>query len=290
MTMNYRIKKKIGKTLTYLAVLFVIIWTLLPIIWMFLSSLTTESELLNTGKIIPSTLSFDRYASILFPGTDVSGTDATIAFRYAIVNSCIVAGATTLISLIFGSLASYCFARMRFFGKKPLLYTVMFFQLLPPIAMIIPYYLTMSRLGMLDNVLTLIIINTNFVLAYVIWVLNGYFKTIPVELEEAARIDGCSWFQIYYKIIVPATTPGFVAVGILSFLMAWDEFLYALIFTKSPTSKTITVAISQFGTKYGIDYGMMMTAGVLATIIPLVLAMSFQKYIVTGLTAGSVKG
>ena len=120
--------------------------------------------------------------------------------------------------------------------------------------------------------------------------LNGYFKSVPFELEEAGRVDGCSWNQVFWKIIMPTALPGYVAVGVLAFLMAWDEFLYALIFTTSKTSKTLTVAVSEFGTKYGIDYGMMMTAGLLATVVPMVLALIFQRYIVGGLTAGAVKG
>ena len=143
---------------------------------------------------------------------------------------------------------------------------------------------------MLDHLGTLILINTNAVLAYVIWVLNGYFKSVPFELEEAGRVDGCSWSQVFWKIIMPTALPGYVAVGVLAFLMAWDEFLYALIFTTSETSKTLSVAVSEFGTKYGIDYGMMMTAGLLATVVPLILALIFQRYIVGGLTAGAVKG
>ena len=143
---------------------------------------------------------------------------------------------------------------------------------------------------MLDHLGTLILINTNAVLAYVIWVLNGYFKSVPFELEEAGRVDGCSWSQGFWKIIMPTALPGYVAVGVLAFLMAWDEFLYALIFTTSETSKTLPVAVSEFGTKYGIDYGMMMTAGLLATVVPLILALIFQRYIVGGLTAGAVKG
>ena len=145
-------------------------------------------------------------------------------------------------------------------------------------------------MGLLDHLGTLILINTNAVLAYVIWVLNGYFKSVPFELEEAGRVDGCSWNQVFWKIIMPTALPGYVAVGVLAFLMAWDEFLYALIFTTSKTSKTLTVAVSEFGTKYGIDYGMMMTAGLLATVVPMVLALIFQRYIVGGLTAGEVKG
>ena len=266
--MNRTVKRRIGRILLYLAVILLVLWTLLPIIWMFISSIISENELLSSDKILPTSITWERYKMLLW---DKNPTKQVEVFRMAIKNSCIVAGTTTVISLVFGAVASYAFARLRFRMKRPMLFGVMFFQLLPPIALVIPYY-------------------TNAVLAYVIWVLNGYFKSVPFELEEAGRVDGCSWNQVFWKIIMPTALPGYVAVGVLAFLMAWDEFLYALIFTTSKTSKTLTVAVSEFGTKYGIDYGMMMTAGLLATVVPMVLALIFQRYIVGGLTAGAVKG
>jgi len=280
-------KRKIGRMFLYAAVVLLVTWTLLPILWMFISSIITENELLSSDRILPTAVTFERYQSLLFDGAP--SKQVTI-FRAALLNSSIIAGATTLISLVMGAVASYAFARLRFKMKNPMLFGVMFFQLLPPIALVIPYYIMVSRMQMLDQLSTLVIINTNAVLAYVIWVLNGYFKSIPYELEEAGRVDGCSFNQVFWKIIMPTAVPGYVAVGVLSFLMAWDEFLYSLIFTSSEASKTLTVAVSEFGTKYGIDYGMMMTAGLLATVIPVVLALIFQRYIVSGLTQGSVKG
>ena len=285
--MNRMIKRRIGRILLYLAVALLLLWTLFPIIWMFISSIISENELLSSDKILPTLITWERYKTLLW---DQNPTKQVEVFRMAIKNSCIVAGVTTIISLVFGAVASYAFARLHFRMKRPMLFGVMFFQLLPPIALVIPYYIMISRMGLLDHLGTLILINTNAVLAYVIWVLNGYFKSVPFELEEAGRVDGCSWNQVFWKIIMPTALPGYVAVGVLAFLMAWDEFLYALIFTTSKTSKTLTVAVSEFGTKYGIDYGMMMTAGLLATVIPMVLALIFQRYIVGGLTAGAVKG
>ena len=223
---------------------------------MFISSIISENELLSSDKILPTSITWERYKMLLW---DKNPTKQVEVFRMAIKNSCIVAGTTTVISLVLGAVASYAFARLRFRMKKPMLFGVMFFQLLPPIALVIPYYIMISRMGLLDHLGTLILINTNAVLAYVIWVLNGYFKSVPFELEEAGRVDGCSWNQVFWKIIMPTALPG-------------------------------SVAVSEFGTKYGIDYGMMMTAGLLATVVPMVLALIFQRYIVGGLTAGAVKG
>lgn len=283
-----KVKKIVKRILLYGAVLLVVLWTVAPLLWMFISSIIPGREMLeSSGRILPSALTFERYATIFGVSGEASAQAAV--FRRAIFNSVIVAGTSTAISVLLGSLAAYAFSRLIFTGKKALLFLAMFFQLLPPIALLVPYYVIGSRAGMIDKLITLIIIDTNFILAYVIWVLNGYYKSIPVELEDAGRIDGCTWFGVYRRIIIPTAAPGFVAVGALSFLMAWDEFLYALVFTQSDSAKTIPVAVSEFSTKFGVDYGMMMTSGVVATIIPLCLALFFQKYIVSGLTSGAVK-
>lgn len=283
-----KVKKIVKRILLYGAVLLVVLWTVAPLLWMFISSIIPGREMLeSSGRILPSALTFERYATIFGVSGEASAQAAV--FRRAIFNSVMVAGTSTAISVLLGSLAAYAFSRLIFTGKKALLFLAMFFQLLPPIALLVPYYVIGSRAGMIDKLITLVIIDTNFILAYVIWVLNGYYKSIPVELEDAGRIDGCTWFGVYRRIIIPTAAPGFVAVGALSFLMAWDEFLYALVFTQSDSAKTIPVAVSEFSTKFGVDYGMMMTSGVVATIIPLCLALFFQKYIVSGLTSGAVK-
>ena len=283
-----KVKKKIKRVFLYAAVILVVVWTMAPLLWMFISSIIPGKEMLNSGtNLLPEQFTLERYATIFGAGGEAASQAAV--FRKSILNSFIVAGVSTLLSIVLGSLAAYAFSRLIFTGKKVLLFAAMFFQLLPPIALLVPYYVMGSRAGMLDKLITLIIIDTNFILAYVIWVMNGYYASIPRDLEDAGRIDGCTWFGVYRRIIVPAAAPGFVAVGALSFLMAWDEFLYALVFTQSDAAKTIPVAVSEFSTKYGVDYGMMMASGVVATIVPLCLALFFQRYIVSGLTSGAVK-
>ncbi len=283
-----KIKKTAATVLLYLAVIIVLLWTMGPLLWMAVSSIMPGREMLESGtRILPSAVTLERYAVIF--GIDGQATQQALVFRRSILNSVIVAGVSTLFSIVFGSVAAYAFSRLMFKGKKALLFVAMFFQLLPPISLLVPYYIMGSRTGMVGHIITLIIIDTNFILAYVIWVMNGYYKSIPRDLEEAGRIDGCTRFGVFWRIIVPTAAPGFVAVGALSFLMAWDEFLYALVFSQSDSAKTIPVAVSEFSTKYGVDYGMMMTSGVVATIIPLLLALFFQRYIVSGLTSGAVK-
>lgn len=289
-----RRKKLIKKVILYILVLLLVIYILLPLIWMVLSSISNTKDLLRTeGSLLPKHITLERYKAILSNGAyTINGVDMTATaqmFRSALVNSCIVAGTTTIISLMLGGIAGYSFAQMKFRLKTPLFFLVMFLQLLPPIALILPYYMMIRRLGVIDRLGTLIVVYSAFVVSYGIWIFYGYFKNVPKEMVSAALIDGCSYYKAFWKVVFPSALPGFVAVGALSFLLAWDEFLYALIFTNSDSSKTVPVAISEFGTRFGVDYGLMMTGGVLATLIPLLLAVIFQRYIVSGLTAGAVK-
>lgn len=286
-------KKKLKRAGIYIGASVLVIWSVLPVLWMFISSVTPSNEIIDASRLLPSRFTLDRYRMIFF-GAQIEGVNRnagmqSAVFRHALFNSTIVAVVTTAFSILIGSSASYAFARLRFRGKEFLRFSALFFQLLPPIALLVPYYIVVSRLGMLDKLETIVLVNVNFVLSYVIWVMQNFFKTIPADLENAARVDGCTWLQAYIRVALPNTLPGFVAVGALAFLMCWDEFLFALVFAQSDQAKMITVAVSEFGTKYGIDYGMMMTAGVIATIIPMLLVLIFQKYIVSGLTSGAVK-
>ena len=259
----------------YFAAIVVFLWTVLPLAWMFISSITPSVDLLVTkGKWISSHLTFSRYASI-FSSADASSAGAV--FFHSIKNSIFVSVLTMLFAILLGGIAAYAFARLNFKFKNVLLMSTMFFQLLPSITLVIPLYIIARNLSLIDKLPTLIILYMSFVLPYAIWVMNGYYRTIPPDLESAARIDGCTWFSAYWHIVLPLALPGLIAVGALSFLMCWDEFLFALVFTTSLGSKTMPVAISEFSTRFGMDYGMVSTAGCIATIFPLLLAVIFKN-------------
>ncbi len=293
--MNKKTKNLIKYILIYTAVLLLLVWTIAPVVWMFISSITPKLELLVDDPLaMPDNITFERYIEIFsaFEKALFGGRISTSAevFLNGLFNSIFVTVSTTVLALFFGGLAAYAFSRLKFKGKSPLLLAILFVQLLPSVTLIIPLYKIVQSLGMIDNLYTLIIVNLSAVIAYVVWVLNGYYSTIPPDLESAARIDGCSYFQAFLRIVFPLAKPGFVAVGALSFLMCWDEFLYALVFTNSQTSKTVTVALSEFSTKSGgIDYPMLMAGGCIASLIPLFLSLFFQRYIVMGLTSGGEK-
>jgi multiple sugar transport system permease protein len=144
--------------------------------------------------------------------------------------------------------------------------------------------------GLMDTYTALIMLYSTFTITYIVWVMNSYFKSLPKEIDEAALIDGAGRLRALFGVVLPLALPGLVAVGLLSFLTAWNEFLFALIFANSPDIKPIPVAVSEFSTQWGIDYGMMATGGVLASIPPVLLAVVFQRYLLQGLTSGAVKG
>jgi multiple sugar transport system permease protein len=160
--------------------------------------------------------------------------------------------------------------------------------MLPPIVIIISLFFIFSKLKLIDSVFGLILIYSSFIAPFVIWMMRAYFVTIPKDLEEAAMIDGCNRIGALFRIMLPLSVPGLVANGILSFLMAWEEFLFALILT-TRNAKTITVAIAEFTEKQYVDYGMMATGGVLGAIPPIIVTLIFGKYIISGLTSGAIK-
>ena len=262
---------------------------LAPFAWLVISSVSPSSELLASHPHWwPQTPTLTRYKAI-FSSTAGEG-DVAVNFRLAMVNSFIVASGTTAISLVVGTLGGYAFARLRFRFRRTSLFGFLAIYMLPPIALVIPLYLAMANLGLLDTKIGLVVTYCSIVTPFALWTMSNYFLAMPLELEEAARLDGCSRLGAMVRIMLPLARPGLFATAMFGFLLAWDEFLYALIFTSTTNAKTIPVAIAEFTGKYSSDFGLIAAGGVLASLPPLVLALLFQRYIVGGLSSGSVKG
>ena len=211
-------------------------------------------------------------------------------FSKSVLNSVIVATATTIVALGLGTPAAYAFARLEIPFKTVLLLFILGLTMLPTVSIIIPLFVIGQRLGLLNTRLYLIICYTTFTLPFVIWIMNGYFRTIPQEMEDAAKIDGCSTPALFLRIALPLAAPGLAATAIFTFLTAWDEFMLALIFTSTYASKTLPIAVSEFVGRFSIDWGLMNAGGLVATLPPLIVALLMQKYLIEGLTAGAVKG
>ncbi|CAM5489739.1 ABC transporter permease subunit [Leifsonia shinshuensis] len=278
---------KRNSILLHLAALVVALAVLLPFGWMVLASVTPQRVLISTPlQWIPDTLDWSRYELIFRGGADSVGA----TFRAALANTTIVAVGTVGISMIVGILGAYAFARLRFRFRQAVLILFLATYMLPQIALLIPLYLILNSLGLLDTVTGLIIVDCSLVVPFVLWILSNYFLTIPEELEEAARIDGTTRLGALFRVILPAARPGIFAALMFAFLLAWDEFMYALIFTSSNAAKTLPVAISEFAGRYTTDFGLVAAGGILAALPPIIVAMVFQRYVVSGMAAGAVKG
>jgi multiple sugar transport system permease protein len=270
-------------------VILVIIFVYLPVAWLIISSISTRAELLSTPiHWIPHNPTFQNYINILVPGSSTSEVAKT--FRITLGNSLLVASSVTIIALTLGSLASYALIRLRFPFRRSFLIGILGTRMIPEISLVIPLYLFANRVGLFNSPAILIITYLSFALPFAIWLMAAFFNTIPIELEDAARIDGCGRIGTLFRIIMPISAPGLISTGLFVFLTAWDEFFFALIMTSTVSAKTVPVAIAEFTGRYVVDVGGMMTGGVLAAIPPVILSLIFQRYIVSGLTAGAVKG
>jgi multiple sugar transport system permease protein len=271
----------------HLIAVLVIAVALLPIAWMVIASLTPSAELLSQPlRWIPKHPDFSRYRDVFTSAADSPAG----GFRRAMLNSLLVAAGTVTVSLIVGILGGYAFARLNFRGRRTTLLVFLATYMLPPIALVIPLYLILVRLHLLDTIVGLIVVYSSFCTPFVLWTLSGYFAGIPLDLEEAARLDGCSRIGVLWRIVLPLSKPGIFSAILFATLLCWDEFMYALIFTNSAKAKTIPVSIAEFSAKFSTDFGLVCVGGLLAAIPPIVVALAFQRFVVAGLMAGSVKG
>ena len=281
-------KKPLEIFLTYFFAIIVLFLFIGPFLWLVISSISPEVELTSIPlHWFPERPNLNNYKTLLFGlGNNIAAKEYLPALR----NSTVVAVMTTFICLVMGAVAAYAFSRIKFRGRNVLLLSTLLIQLLPTIAIIIPLFLVVGKLGMLNSLRGLVLVYCSFTLPFVIWVMKGYFDTIPVSLEEAALIDGCSRFGTLIRIVLPLSLPGFAATAIFSILTVWSEFFIAVVFTSSISSKTIPVVIAEFNGRFALNYGLMAAASVLACVPPIIFGLLTQKYLISGLTSGGVKG
>jgi ABC-type sugar transport system, permease component len=291
---GYRLKKLGSGLLLAIAVLFLLLFVLVPVAWLFISSISSSKDLLQMPPVwLPWPPDFSRYKQLLFgtAGQNTTLTDFTLrAFRYSLRNSLIIAGSVTVVALIFGSMAGYAFARIKLPLGNKLIYVLLVSQMIPVAVLLIPLYITIGKLGMLDKLTTVIGLLVSIHLPFVIWMLRGYFQTLPAEMEEAALVDGANRLQVITQVILPVSLPGLFSAAAYTFMQSWNAFMIPLIFTSSDTARSVTVAIAMFVGRNYTDYSLMCAAGVLASLPPVLLAVFFQRYLLAGLTAGAVKG
>jgi multiple sugar transport system permease protein len=248
-----------------------------PFAWLLVTSLRPEHELTELG--LPSRLTLDSYRSVLLDSS----------FAIALLNSFMVAASTTLLSLALGAPAAFALAKLRFRGQRALLFGALAVSMFPPIATVSPLYLLIKRLGMLDQLLSLVLTYTTFTLPMTLWILSRFFRDIPVQLYEAATVDGCSPTQAFRKVLLPLAWPGLATTAVLVFIFAYSEFLYALTFVSSAERRTVPVAISLFATEHEHPWREIAAASAIAVAPLMALCLAFQRRIVAGLTAGALR-
>jgi len=274
-------KTVVLRVLFYLLVAAIIVFNLFPFVWALLSSFRPSSELFST-KLLPTQLTMAHFQAVFKDARFVAG----------LINSIIVAGCTVLIALGLGSLCAYALGRLPFRFKGPVLYLVLTMTMFPTIAVLSGLFVMLKTLSLFNSRQGLIVTYLIFTMPFTIWVMTQYFRSLPKELEEAAYVDGASPLKVFWDILLPLTLPGLVSTGLLAFIAAWNEFLFALTFTVTDTMKTVPVVISQFSGSSSFEqpWGSIMAGSMVVTIPLVILVMVFQYRIVEGLTAGAVKG
>ncbi len=265
----------------------------LPFAWLVIGSFMTQAEALSVPPhFIPQNPTIENYATF-FGATGRTSLVAAGGVTHlpgALWNSAAVAFWVTAINLVLGSLAAYSFARLRFGASTLLLLVYLATRMVPGVAVMIPLYVLMKNLGLVNTKLAIILAEVAFSLPFTVWILKGYFQTIPRDLEDAARVDRCNWLQALRHVFLPLAAPGLVSAGTVAFMGSWGSFLFPLLLGATDDSRVATVVISEFANDVSAGYGLMMVAGVLSVVPPLVLALVFQRYVMQGLTSGGVKG
>jgi len=279
--LNYKIKSFLSSAFTYFFLIVFTIIALYPILNVISISLRPADKLLSTSlRIIPENATLNSYIE-LFTGTP---------FLRWLMNSTFVSAVVMLTGVTLASTAGYALSRFRFFGKKAIMIGILITQMFPATMLLLPLYIMLIKLHLLNSYLGIIIVYTSTALPFCVWQMKGYYDTIPVSLEEAARIDGCNQFQAFYKVVFPLALPALVITALFSFMSAWAEYVVAAQILQEPELYTLAIGLKQFESSMATQWGLY-AAGSLIVSIPAVLLFLFlSRYLISGLTLGSVKG
>ncbi len=273
----------IGRIWFWILIVIIMLYTLFPFYWAIVSSLKTSQELVQSPPTFwPQEMTWQNYENVFTNDSLVMG----------LRNSAIVSGSVTILSLLLGTVAAYAMGRLRFRGRSFVLYLILSMTMFPGVAILGSLFRLMREFGAYNTLWGLIVVYLTFALPFTIWVLTNFFRAMPGDLEEAAMVDGATPLQALRQILMPLAIPGMVTTGLLAFIEAWSEFLYARSFTLTDKAKTVQVAISEItgAQQYEVPFGTIMAAAVVVTIPLLVGVLLVQRRIIAGLTAGAVKG
>ena len=262
-----------------------IIFAMLPMVWMLITSLKTQFAALQyPPQWLPTNPTLEQYTRLLSPSNDVGQE-----FLRYLFNSVWVSFASTVLGVVVAVPAAYAFSRFRFPGRNLLFYSVLLRNMFPAVVFLMPLFIMMRWLGLVNTQASLILTYLTFGLPLSIWLLKGFYDNIPVQLEQAARIDGASRFQAFFLIVMPLSSPGIIATAIYSFIMAWNEYVYALTFLNDKDRLTLPVGLQRFFTEYATNWPGLMAASFIMSVPVVALFLVLQKYFVRALTEGAVK-
>ena len=281
-------------------------YVLAPIAWLVSSSFQSEAEITSKPPHwLPHRPTLENFSAIFQADTKEvtyetrrQGDPATGGYipstaknlLPAMWNSLVVALAVVVLNLLVSVPAAYALAKIRFVGRQASIYLMLTTRVIPDIALVVPFFLFIRKLGLLDSLSSLVITYLAITVPFSIFILVSYFESLPDELDKAARVDGCTRLQTLLRVFLPLALPSLVAVVLFTFLTSWNEFLLALMFTQTPASQTMPIVVASFTSDFTISFSFINAAGVLAIVPPVILAIMFERYIVSGLTAGAVKG
>jgi multiple sugar transport system permease protein len=269
-----------GKVLPYVLLILILLWTLIPVGWMLLSSFKSLTDVLSPTPLLAFKPTLVNYISLVSGGNNL-----LTYFR----SSFLAAGISTIIATTLGCLAGYGLARSDFRGKRHLAFWIISTRMAPIAAVILPLFIGFTFLHLINTVWGLIVAYLSFNLPFAIWIMNAFFADLPPGIEEAARVDGASNFQTFWRIALPMTAPGIVTTAILCLVFSWNDYAFAVTFA-GPGSQTLPVAASQLITQTGVDWGQLTAIGTVVALPMVVVGLAVRRYLVRGLTLGAVTG
>ena len=260
--------------------------TLYPVLWVVKMALMPSQAFSMSVNPIPTEFTLQNFEDLIF-ARDMQGN---WLFAHQLFNSIVVAVSTTALGVGFATTAAYAFSRFEFMGRRRGMDLLLVTQMFPGVVMTIPLYILLDELGLLNSLTGMALVYSTTSVPFCVWMLKGYFDTIPKELEEAAIMDGMGQFDIFRKIVLPLAKPGLVVTALFSFMTAWNEFILAATFLSTPTKYTLPVALQRYVGDYSTEWGRFAAGAILVSIPVMALFFALQKHLVSGLTAGSVKG
>ena len=273
-------QKALGDAFCYLVLLVFSSFVLIPVLWMISTALKTNAETMTVPPIwLPTRIDLNSFKRLW----------SAYPFGTFFKNSVIIALFSMIICVFCSCLAGYGISRFKFKGRNTLMSFILVTQMFPSVMLLVPFYSVIKTLHLINTHFGLILVYTSFTTPFCTWMMMGYFKTLPLDLDEAAIIDGCSAWQTYYKVILPLTLPGIASTSIYSFITSWNEYMFAFILTNSAEMRTLSVGIAELNGFQQILWNDMMAASLIASVPLIILFAALQKYFVSGLTSGAVK-